>query len=134
MTACGAAAAVLCSDTFLARLSTGTRQRVVRLAAQAMVTDTRESFDDACARTPFDASSALAGVKMAEMAARKCYRMGGRVVVNSSGGLESKGHPIGATGLAQCHELVTQLRHEAGKRQVPPGPELSAQTGMRVSL
>jgi acetyl-CoA acetyltransferase len=44
--------------------------------------------------------------------------MGGQVVVNSSGGLESKGHPIGATGLAQCHELVTQLRGEAGKRQV----------------
>ncbi|HIK93522.1 MAG TPA: thiolase family protein, partial [Planctomycetes bacterium] len=35
-----------------------------------------------------------------------------------SGGLESKGHPIGATGLGQIHELVTQLRGEAGKRQV----------------
>eukprot|EP00736_Rhodelphis_marinus_P011600 Rmarinus@m.27521 len=39
-------------------------------------------------------------------------------VVNPSGGLESKGHPIGATGLAQCAELVWQLRGEAGKRQV----------------
>ena len=39
-------------------------------------------------------------------------------MINPSGGLESKGHPIGATGLAQCHELVTQLRMEAGKRQV----------------
>lgn len=39
-------------------------------------------------------------------------------VVNPSGGLESKSHPIGATGLAQCFELVTQLRGEAGKRQV----------------
>ncbi|MNP14810.1 lipid-transfer protein [compost metagenome] len=38
--------------------------------------------------------------------------------INPSGGLESKGHPIGATGLAQLHELVTQLRGEAGKRQV----------------
>jgi hypothetical protein len=74
MTACGAAAAVLCADTYLARLSPSTRQRVVRLAAQAMYTDTRESFDNACVRTPFDASSALAGVKMAELAARKCYR------------------------------------------------------------
>ena len=35
-----------------------------------------------------------------------------------SGGLECKGHPIGATGLGQIHELVTQLRHEAGRRQV----------------
>ena len=43
---------------------------------------------------------------------------GGRVVVNPSGGLLSKGHPIGATGLAQCAELVWQLRGEAGARQV----------------
>ena len=45
-------------------------------------------------------------------------RIGGRIPVNPSGGLESKGHPVGATGLAQIHELVTQLRGEAGRRQV----------------
>jgi acetyl-CoA acetyltransferase len=45
-------------------------------------------------------------------------RIGGRIPVNPSGGLESRGHPIGATGLAQVHELVTQLRGEAGPRQV----------------
>jgi len=43
---------------------------------------------------------------------------GGRWVVNPSGGLLSKGHPIGATGLAQCAELVWQLRGQAQKRQV----------------
>ena len=43
---------------------------------------------------------------------------GGRVVTNPSGGLLSKGHPLGATGLAQCAELVWQLRGEAGVRQV----------------
>ncbi|HTU13098.1 MAG TPA: lipid-transfer protein [Allosphingosinicella sp.] len=43
---------------------------------------------------------------------------GGRYVVNPSGGLMSKGHPLGATGLAQCYELVQQLRGEAGARQV----------------
>ena len=43
---------------------------------------------------------------------------GGEVVVNPSGGLLSKGHPLGATGLGQCAELVWQLRGEAGKRQV----------------
>jgi acetyl-CoA acyltransferase len=43
---------------------------------------------------------------------------GGRWVVNPSGGLISKGHPLGATGLAQCAELTWQLRGEAGKRQV----------------
>merc|ERR1711862_630870 len=40
-------------------------------------------------------------------------------VVNPLGGLESKGHPLGATGIAQCTELCWQLRGIAGKRQVP---------------
>jgi sterol carrier protein 2 len=44
---------------------------------------------------------------------------GGKVVVNPSGGLISKGHPLGATGLAQCAELNWQLRGLAEKRQVP---------------
>ncbi|WP_264002036.1 lipid-transfer protein [Mycobacterium florentinum] len=44
---------------------------------------------------------------------------GGRWVVNPSGGLISKGHPLGATGLAQCAELTWQLRGEADERQVP---------------
>jgi acetyl-CoA acyltransferase len=44
---------------------------------------------------------------------------GGKWVVNPSGGLISKGHPLGATGLAQCAELNWQLRDEAGARQVP---------------
>ena len=43
---------------------------------------------------------------------------GGRYVVNPSGGLLSKGHPIGATGLAQCYELTQQLRGNADQRQV----------------
>jgi acetyl-CoA acetyltransferase len=43
---------------------------------------------------------------------------GGRVVTNPSGGLLSKGHPLGATGLAQCFELTNQMRGTAGARQV----------------
>jgi len=43
---------------------------------------------------------------------------GGKYVTNPSGGLLSKGHPLGATGLAQCAELVWQLRGDAGVRQV----------------
>lgn len=43
---------------------------------------------------------------------------GGEVSVNTSGGLKSKGHPIGATGIAQAVEITSQLRGEAGKRQV----------------
>ena len=44
--------------------------------------------------------------------------LGGKLPVNTSGGLECRGHPIGASGLAQIYEVVTQLRGEAGKRQV----------------
>jgi sterol carrier protein 2 len=44
---------------------------------------------------------------------------GGKVVTNPSGGLLSKGHPLGATGLAQCFELTQQLRGSAEQRQVP---------------
>jgi acetyl-CoA acetyltransferase len=46
------------------------------------------------------------------------FTLGGRIPINTSGGLESKGHPLGATGIGQLHELVTQLRGEAGARQV----------------
>ena len=45
--------------------------------------------------------------------------LGGKIPVNPSGGLKSKGHPVGATGIAQVREAVLQLRGEAGKRQVP---------------
>jgi acetyl-CoA C-acetyltransferase len=44
--------------------------------------------------------------------------IGGKVAVNTSGGLKSKGHPVGATGVAQVVEIVTQLKGEAGQRQV----------------
>lgn len=55
--------------------------------------------------------------------------IGGRIPVNPSGGLESKGHPIGATGLGQIHELVTQLRGEAGARQVESAHIALAENG-----
>jgi len=45
-------------------------------------------------------------------------RLGGRLPINTSGGLKAKGHPVGATGVGQAHEIVLQLRGEAEKRQV----------------
>lgn len=51
-------------------------------------------------------------------AERGDFTLGGRIPINTSGGLESKGHPLGATGIGQLYELVTQLRGEAGARQV----------------
>jgi acetyl-CoA C-acetyltransferase/acetyl-CoA acyltransferase len=55
--------------------------------------------------------------------------LGGKVPVNTSGGLKAKGHPIGATGAAQIAEIVTQLRGEAGPRQVE-----HARTGLTHTL
>jgi len=56
---------------------------------------------------------------------------GGKVVTNPSGGLLSKGHPLGATGLAQCTELVEQLRGRSGVRQVE-GARLALQHNIGI--
>eukprot|EP00731_Ephydatia_muelleri_P018972 Em0011g1012a len=64
--------------------------------------------------------------KAGEMIDRGDNTYGGKYVVNPSGGLISKGHPLGATGLAQCAELCWQLRGLAEKRQVP-GVKLALQ-------
>lgn len=55
--------------------------------------------------------------------------LGGKIPVNPSGGLKAKGHPVGATGVAQVAEIVTQLRGEAGQRQVE-----GARTGMAQNM
>jgi acetyl-CoA acetyltransferase len=56
-------------------------------------------------------------------------QLGGRIPVNPSGGLLRKGHPVGATGLAQVTELTEQLRGQSGKRQVPGASLGMAQNG-----
>ena len=55
--------------------------------------------------------------------------IGGKIPINPSGGLKARGHPLGATGIAQVIELVWQLRNEAGKRQVQ-----NAQTGITCNF
>jgi acetyl-CoA C-acetyltransferase len=52
------------------------------------------------------------------MAREGITALGGKMPVNTSGGLKARGHPVGATGVAQVVELVQQLRGEAGERQV----------------
>ena len=152
---CGAAAAVLVSEKFAQKhgISTG-----VRIAAQAMTTDTTSTFSG-------EDMMKVAGYDMTVAAAKQVYEAsgigpedvdvielhdcfahnelisyeglglcgeggaqkfiadgqntyGGRYVTNPSGGLLSKGHPLGATGLAQCYELTKQLRGDAEDRQV----------------
>lgn len=152
---CGAAAALLVSDSFAAKHGL---RRDVEIAAQAMTTDYPSTFE---ARDMMQ----LVGADMSRAAADKVYEQagigaddvdvvelhdcfahnelityealglcgeggaegfvqdgdntyGGRVVTNPSGGLLSKGHPLGATGLAQCYELTQQLRGAAEARQV----------------
>ncbi len=153
--ACGAAAALVCSDEFAA--NHGIKNRV-RIVAQSMLTD----FPSTCKG---NSPMRIAGYDLTKNAAKAAYEeagigpedidvvelhdcftsselisyealglipegtaekfiedgdntYGGKYVINPSGGLLSRGHPLGATGLAQCAELVWQLRGEAGFRQV----------------
>jgi acetyl-CoA acetyltransferase len=152
----GASAAVVASERFVREH--GLQDRAVEIVAQAMTTDTEESFaSGSCidvvgkpmsreaGRTVFEQSGlGIEDVDVIEL--HDCFSInelltyealgmcpdgaggklvaegattyGGRWVVNPSGGLISKGHPLGATGLAQCAELVWQLRGEAEGRQV----------------
>jgi acetyl-CoA acetyltransferase len=152
---CGAAAAVVVSPGFARRRGRGNG---VRIVAQAMTTDTPDTFESqdmmrvvgcTMARAAADQVYAQAAigpddVDVVELhdcfahnellsyeALRLCGEgggeqfvrdgdntYGGRVVTNPSGGLLSKGHPLGATGLAQCYELTQHLRGRAGERQV----------------
>jgi len=152
---CGAAAAVLMSETFAKKhnVSGG-----IRILGQALTTDFESTFGEKSMvkAIGYDMSKAAAqqafekagvgpdDVQVCEL--HDCFTAnelisyealglakegeaekfimdgdntyGGRVVTNPSGGLLSKGHPLGATGLAQCYELVEQLRGNSGKRQV----------------
>lgn len=67
----------------------------------------------------YEALGLCAPGKAVDLVKQNQNTFGGKYVVNPSGGLISKGHPLGATGIAQCVELSWQLRGLAGKRQVP---------------
>ena len=152
---CGGAAAILVSEKFADQHGL---DKSVRIAAQAMTTDTASTFGAGDMMQ-------VVGYDMARDAAKKVYEAagigpddldvvelhdcfahnelityeglglcregeaarfiddgdntyGGRIVTNPSGGLLSKGHPLGATGLAQCYELTRQLRGTAQATQV----------------
>ncbi|MFX0579513.1 thiolase family protein [Nocardia nepalensis] len=135
----GAAAVLLCGGR--SRLADG---RAVRVRASALASATDSDGDHISRRVariayaqagigPEDVSVAevhdatavgeilqteFLGLADADAAARGDTALGGRLPVNTSGGLECNGHPIGATGLGQLYELVTQLRGAAGPRQV----------------
>jgi len=56
--------------------------------------------------------------KGAELIRNGATKLGGKMPVNTSGGLKAKGHPISATGISQIYEIVKQMRNECGERQV----------------
>ncbi|MGW7709889.1 lipid-transfer protein [Streptomyces sp. NPDC054771] len=163
----GAAAAVVVSERFVERHGLG--DRAVEIVAQAMTTDTGDSFASGtcidavglpmsrdAARQVYEASG-LSAADLDVIELHDCFSInelltyealglcgegesgklvesgattyGGRWVVNPSGGLISKGHPLGATGIAQTAELTWQLRGEAGNRQVK-----DARTGLAHNI
>jgi acetyl-CoA acyltransferase len=141
----GAAAAIVCSKEFLTKhpskravkirasvleggIRTGSDNIVERAAKRAFnITGLApEDIDvmevhDATAFGEVSAMESMGFCKRGEggvIAERGDTALDGKIPVNPSGGLISRGHPIGASGLAQIYELVTQLRGEAGQRQV----------------
>ncbi|MEV0095202.1 lipid-transfer protein [Streptomyces sp. NPDC050738] len=163
----GAAAAVVVSERYVE--THGLEEKAVEIVAQAMTTDTGESFGSgSCidvvgqpmSRAAAEQVYARAGLGIEDVDVvelHDCFSInelltyealgmcgvgesgklvesgattyGGRWVVNPSGGLISKGHPLGATGIAQVAELSWQLRGEAGARQVP-----GAQVGLAHNI
>ena len=85
----------------------------------------------------YDALGLCEPGKAGQLVDGKDNTYGGKWVVNPSGGLESKGHPLGATGLGMCFYLVTQLRGWAGPMQVDGATEkhaLSASSSWATGL
>lgn len=106
-------------ELHLARLAANQAYEIAGLGPQDMHV---AEVHDAAAMGEIIQAENLGFVPLGEggpAAERGDFSLGGRIPINVSGGLESKGHPIGATGIGQLFELVTQLRGEAGDRQVP---------------
>jgi acetyl-CoA acetyltransferase len=141
----GSAAAILCSERFLKKHPS---KRAIKVLASVLKSGSRTGENDISQRAAAKAyeltglgpddihvmevhdATAFGEIHQMEalgfcpegeggaFAERGATALDGKIPVNPSGGLISRGHPIGASGLAQIHELVTQLRGEAGKRQV----------------
>lgn len=153
----GAAAAVLCSESFFKTLPKSVQERSVKVCASILTSGKhRDILEPSLSKHAADKAYRMAGlgpqdidvaevhdatsfceIYQAEMMSfcpigegGKFIESGatmidGKIPINTSGGLVSKGHPIGATGLSMIYEIVTQLRQEAGPRQVK-----NAKTGL----
>ena len=145
----GAAAALICSESYLRKLPADVQARAVKICASVLSGGKYRDLDEpglssVAAKKAYERSGLtpddidIAEVhdatsfceiyqvemmgfcepgKGGEYVASGATKLGGERPVNLSGGLVSKGHPVGATGLSMIDELVTQLRGEAGPRQ-----------------
>jgi len=146
----GAAAVILCSETFFQTLPKAVRERAVKVRSSAMSSGKhRPIAEPSLSKWAADRAYRLAGIGPADVDVAEVHdatsfceiyqaeMMGfcpigkggeliesgataidGKIPINTSGGLVSKGHPIGATGLSMMSEIAAQLRGEAGARQV----------------
>jgi acetyl-CoA acetyltransferase len=146
----GAAAAIVCSGSFLMGLPKAVQERAIKVSASVLTGGKYRALDEpglshvaaqrAYAKaelTPADIdvaevhdATSFCEIYQAEMlgfcetgkggayVASGATSLGGTLPINVSGGLVSKGHPVGATGLSMIYELVSQLRGECGPRQV----------------
>jgi len=146
----GAAAALLCSESFLKALPKRVQERAVKVGASVLTGGKYRALDEpglshvAAKKAYAKAGLTPANINVAEVhdatsfceiyqaemmgfceigqggpfVASGATTLGGRLPINVSGGLVSKGHPVGATGLSMIYELVSQLRGECGARQV----------------
>lgn len=154
----GAAAAIVCSENFLKTLS-GPRAVKIRTSVSGQGSDRDLDGIDIGERLSKEAYAAAGvgpeDIDLAEVHDATAYgelhqtevmgfcpagqggpfaesgdtTLGGSKPINTSGGLECRGHPIGASGLAQIYELVEQLRGRAGKRQVDKARIALAENG-----
>ena len=142
----GSAAAILCSEQFL-NDNPSLRDRAIYIRASILRSGSRQSFNEIAVASnaaykmagvgpeDIDVSEVHDATAYAELhvteglgfcpvgqggpfAESGASALDGKVAVNPSGGLLARGHPIGASGIAQMYELITQLRGEAGERQV----------------
>jgi acetyl-CoA acetyltransferase len=147
----GGAAAILCSEDYLASQPPEVRKRAVRVLASSLSSGKHRNIEEpSLSKYAADRAYRTAGIgphdidvaevhdatsfceiyqvemlgfcptgeggKFIESGATK---LDGSIPINTSGGLVSKGHPVGSTGLSMIYEIVTQMRGEAGPRQVP---------------
>jgi acetyl-CoA acetyltransferase len=157
----GAAAALLCSESFLQSLPRSARERAIKVSASVLTGGKYRALDEpglshlAAKKAYAQAGLTVADIDLAEVhdATSFCeiYQaemlgfcevgqggafvgsgetaLGGRLPINLSGGLVSKGHPVGATGLSMIYELVSQLRGECGARQLANADVALAENG-----